>query len=70
MKIEVVAGVSQRAGSYLVGLKYNCNEAVELWEFPGGKIETDESIENAVRRELREEVGVEITEFNGVIASL
>lgn len=70
MKIEVVAGVSERSGRYLVGAKYNGKDTVEVWEFPGGKIEADESIENAVRREWREELGVEITEFNGVIASL
>lgn len=55
----VVAGVVERDGRVLICQRRR-GQAHELkWEFPGGKLEPDESPEDALRRELREELGIE-----------
>lgn len=56
---RVVAAVIERDGRYLVCRRPAHKRHGGLWEFPGGKCELGESDAEAVRRELREELGVE-----------
>jgi mutator protein MutT len=56
----VLAAVITEGGRYLVGQRPSHKRHGGLWEFPGGKIESGESDLDAARRELREELGVEV----------
>lgn len=38
-----------------------------LWEFPGGKIEPDETVEDCIRREIQEELGIQIEVGNRLV---
>ena len=59
--LDVVCAVIARSdGRFLAARVPPHKRLGGLWEFPGGKIEADESPEAALRREIREELGVEI----------
>jgi 8-oxo-dGTP diphosphatase len=59
--IHVVAGIlSDAQGRVLVAQRPSGKHHAGLWEFPGGKLEPGETAHTALRRELREELGVEI----------
>jgi A/G-specific adenine glycosylase len=58
---DVVAGVIWRAdGRFLIGQRPVEGLLGGLWEFPGGKVQVGESLEGALRREIEEELGIEI----------
>ena len=57
--IEVVAAIIIRDGK-LFATQRGYGEWKDLWEFPGGKIEPEESQEDALKREIREELATEI----------
>jgi 8-oxo-dGTP diphosphatase len=57
--VEVVAAVIERDGRYLITRRLEGTHLAGLWEFPGGKILQGEKPEDALRRELKEELGVE-----------
>lgn len=58
--VRVVAAVIERDGRLLVCQRPAHKRHGGLWEFPGGKCEEGESDLEAARRELREELGVEV----------
>lgn len=58
---EVAVGILLRAdGALLLTTRPPGKVYAGYWEFPGGKLEADESVEQALRRELTEELGITI----------
>lgn len=56
--IPVSAGLLKKDNMILVGQRPENHTLAGLWEFPGGKIELGESPEQALARELNEELGI------------
>lgn len=57
--INVVAAIIIRDGK-LFATQRGYGEWKDWWEFPGGKVETEETTEDALKREIREELAAEI----------
>ena len=57
--IAVAAGVVCREGRIMICQRKPGGHQPLKWEFPGGKLEAGESPEQALARELREELGIE-----------
>lgn len=67
--VEVAAGLVFRNGELLITQRPAGGHLAGLWEFPGGKREEGESFEDCLRRELLEELGIEV-EIREVVDSL
>ncbi len=57
--IEVVAAII-RDGERIFATQRGYGEFKDMWEFPGGKVEVGERLEDALMREIREELDTEI----------
>ena len=58
-EIKVVAAIIQKENKILA-TKRGYGEFINMWEFPGGKIEPGETKEEALIREIKEELNIEI----------
>jgi 8-oxo-dGTP diphosphatase len=59
--VDVAVGVLiDKAGNFLLTSRPEGKVYAGYWEFPGGKLEVGESVEQALRRELIEELGIRI----------
>ena len=55
-----VAAIADAQGNILIDRRKQEGLLGGLWEFPGGKIEPGESVEDCIKREIKEELGIEI----------
>jgi 8-oxo-dGTP diphosphatase len=57
--LQVVAAIIERDGTILVGQRTAWQSHPLQWEFPGGKVEAGETPEDALVRELQEELAIQ-----------
>ncbi|GHT87877.1 hypothetical protein AGMMS49960_02590 [Betaproteobacteria bacterium] len=61
-EVEVAAAVLLRGEEFLLACRPEGKAYAGYWEFPGGKVEAGESVQDALVRELWEEMGIAITQ--------
>jgi 8-oxo-dGTP diphosphatase len=60
ISVAVVAAVIEQDNRFLVTRRQAGVHLAGMWEFPGGKIDADESHVDALRREIREELDCDV----------
>lgn len=66
---QSIAGIIFHKNSFLIGLRLATGEMGNRWEFPGGKVDSGETPEMAIKREFKEEMNVDV-ESGELIASV
>lgn len=59
--VHAVVGILRRNGKVLIAKRPEGKPYSGYWEFPGGKVEPNEQGEAALKRELHEELGIDVT---------
>lgn len=59
-RTRIAIAIVERPGEYLVGCRPEGVPLAGLWEFPGGKVEADETPREAAAREALEETGITV----------
>jgi 8-oxo-dGTP diphosphatase len=67
--IEVVAAIISDNEGHILATQRGYGDMKDGWEFPGGKIEPGETLEQALRREITEELAVNI-EIDGALCTV
>lgn len=65
--LVAAAAILNPQGQLLIAKRPEDKHQGGLWEFPGGKVEADESVETALKRELLEEIGIEVQQCEPLV---
>ena len=69
--IRVVAALIEKDGKYLIAKRSTGSvDVLDKWEFPGGKVEKDETEELAIEREIKEEFEMDIKAIKFLINNI
>jgi mutator protein MutT len=73
---KIAVAIMEHNGKYFIAQRSKKDSYENLWEFPGGKQEEGETIQECLKRELHEELGIDATvgeyicnnffEYNGI----
>jgi 8-oxo-dGTP diphosphatase len=66
--LEVAVAVIVREDQVLLSKRPRGKKHAGLWEFPGGKFESGEDLGQALKREIMEELGVEVLSYKALMA--
>ena len=64
--IDVVAAVIKKNNLYFIAQRNRNKHFAYCCEFPGGKVDKQETFENALKREIKEELSINIRVFNHI----
>lgn len=68
-ELDVVAALIKKGDKFLLCQRKEDDRYANLWEFPGGTVEEDEDLKEAIKREIDEELGLNI-EPNNLITTI
>ena len=66
-KLKIVSGVLQRQNKILLCYRKNTTFFPDHWAFPVGRLETGENFVDALRRELFEEIGIQMIDCESIM---
>ncbi|MDD5583206.1 MAG: (deoxy)nucleoside triphosphate pyrophosphohydrolase [Candidatus Marinimicrobia bacterium] len=66
--IHVSVAILEKEGSLLICQRHPSMPHPLRWEFPGGKVEKDETPQDALVRELKEELNIEVTRLKALLS--
>ena len=65
-EVTAVVGIIQKGNKYFIQQRPSKGLLADLWEFPGGKVEKGESLEKALKREIKEELNTEVIQLKSL----